>query len=269
MEHLKLLFQQFVTWCAGTVGSIIVAVLVWLIGRTFIKYMLKLLSSAFERGKLDAGIAKFSLSLAKFVGNVILVIMIIDILGFETTSFIAVLGSAGVAVGMSLQGSLSNFAGGILILMAKPFGVGDYIVTGGLEGTVTAIDLLYTKLMTIDNKSITIPNGTLSNSSVVNVGSEPVRRLDIRIGVSYDTDIKTAKQLLMDILDSHEMVRKDMEIRVIVAELGGSSVTLETRNWVDTKDYWDLKFQLLEEYKQTFDENGIEIPFEQLDVHLR
>ena len=242
MEHLKLLFQQFVTWCAGTVGSIIVAVLVWFIGRTFIKYMLKLLSSAFERGKLDAGIAKFSLSLAKFVGNVILVIMIIDILGFETTSFIAVLGSAGVAVGMSLQGSLSNFAGGILILMAKPFGVGDYIVTGGLEGTVTAI---------------------------VNVGSEPVRRLDIRIGVSYDTDIKTAKQLLMDILDSHEMVRKDMEIRVIVAELGESSVILETRNWVDTKNYWDLKFQLLEEYKQAFDENGIEIPFGQLDVHLR
>lgn len=269
MEHLKLLFEQFVTWCAGTVGSIIIAILVWFIGKTLIKYLIKLLSRAFERGKLDAGIAKFSLSLARFAGNVILVIMIIDILGFETTSFIAVLGSAGVAIGMSLQGSLSNFAGGILILMAKPFGVGDYIIAGGLEGTVTAIDLLYTKLITTDNKAITIPNGTLSNSSVVNVGSQPERRLDIRIGVSYSTDIKTAKHLLMDILMSDEMVLKDREIRVIVVELSGSSVILETRNWVNTGDYWNLKFNLLERYKEVFDENGIEIPFEQLDVHLR
>ncbi|MGN0407497.1 MAG: mechanosensitive ion channel family protein [Bacteroides sp.] len=269
MKQLELLMQQFLTWCAGTVAAIITALIVWVVGKKLIKYIIKLLERALGRSSLDAGVIKFSISLARFTGNVILAIMIVDILGFETTSLIAVLGSAGIAIGMSLQGSLSNFAGGILILLFKPFVIGDYIVSGGLEGTVTAIDLLYTKLITIDNKSVTIPNGTLSNSSIVNVGSQPVRRLDIQIGISYNSDIKKAKQLLTDVINAQDMVLKDREITVIVKSLDSSCITLETRNWVDTSDYWNLRFSLLEKYKEIFDENGIEIPFNQLDVHVK
>lgn len=269
MEKLEFLFQQVASWCAGAVASILMAVIVWIVGKNLIKYIVKLLDKALSKSSLDAGIRKFTLSLLRFVGNVILVIMIVDILGFETTSFIAVLGSAGIAVGMSLQGSLSNFAGGILILLFKPFEVGDYIVSGGLEGTVTGIDLLYTKLITVDNKSVTIPNGTLSNSSIVNVGKEPVRRLDIEIGVSYSADLKKAKKLLTDVINGHEMVLKDKENAVIVKSLDASCVTIETRTWVDTSNYWGLKFSLLEKYKEIFDANGIEIPFNQLDVHVK
>ena len=227
-----------------------------------------MLGKALDRSRLDEGVTKFMLSLSRFAGNVVLVIMIIDILGFDTTSFIAVLGSAGIALGMSLQGSLANVAGGILILLFKPFAVGDYIVAGGYEGNVTTIDLLYTKLITIDNKMVTIPNGTLSNSSIVNVASQPQRRLDIQIGIGYSSDLKLAKRLLLDAMNKQAGVLTDKDIMVVVKSLDDSCVTLETRCWVMTSDYWNVRFALLEGYKETFDDNGIEVPFNQMDVHI-
>lgn len=268
MNDLKTIFDKFVEWCASTVGTIVWALIVWVIGKKILKTLLKVLGRAFDRSRLDEGVTKFMMSLSKFAGNVVLVIMIVDILGFDTTSFIAVLGSAGIALGMSLQGSLANVAGGILILLFKPFAVGDYIVAGGYEGNVTTIDLLYTKLITIDNKTVTIPNGTLSNSSIVNVASQPQRRLDIQIGIGYSSDFKLAKKLLTEAMNKQAGVLTDKDIVVVVKSLDDSCVTLETRCWVMTSDYWNVRFALLEGYKEAFDDNGIEIPFNQMDIHI-
>ena len=268
MNDMRTILDKFIEWCASTVGTIVWALIVWVIGKKILKALLKVLGKALDRSRLDEGVTKFMLSLSRFAGNVVLVIMIIDILGFDTTSFIAVLGSAGIALGMSLQGSLANVAGGILILLFKPFAVGDYIVAGGYEGNVTTIDLLYTKLITIDNKMVTIPNGTLSNSSIVNVASQPQRRLDIQIGIGYSSDLKLAKRLLLDAMNKQAGVLTDKDIMVVVKSLDDSCVTLETRCWVTTSDYWNVRFALLEGYKETFDDNGIEIPFNQMDVHI-
>lgn len=268
MNDMRTILDKFIEWCASTVGTIVWALIVWVIGKKILKALLKVLGKALDRSRLDEGVSKFMLSLSRFAGNVVLVIMIIDILGFDTTSFIAVLGSAGIALGMSLQGSLANVAGGILILLFKPFAVGDYIVAGGYEGNVTTIDLLYTKLITIDNKMVTIPNGTLSNSSIVNVASQPQRRLDIQIGIGYSSDLKLAKRLLLDAMNKQAGVLTDKDIMVVVKSLDDSCVTLETRCWVMTSDYWNVRFALLEGYKETFDDNGIEIPFNQMDVHI-
>ena len=268
MNDMRTILDKFIEWCASTVGTIVWALIVWVIGKKILKALLKVLGKALDRSRLDEGVTKFMLSLSRFAGNVVLVIMIIDILGFDTTSFIAVLGSAGIALGMSLQGSLANVAGGILILLFKPFAVGDYIVAGGYEGNVTTIDLLYTKLITIDNKMVTIPNGTLSNSSIVNVASQPQRRLDIQIGIGYSSDLKLAKRLLFDAMNKQAGVLTDKDIMVVVKSLDDSCVTLETRCWVMTSDYWNVRFALLEGYKETFDDNGIEIPFNQMDVHI-
>lgn len=268
MNDMRTILDKFIEWCASTVGTIVWALIVWVIGKKILKALLKVLGKALDRSRLDEGVTKFMLSLSRFAGNVVLVIMIIDILGFDTTSFIAVLGSAGIALGMSLQGSLANVAGGILILLFKPFAVGDYIVAGGYEGNVTTIDLLYTKLITIDNKTVTIPNGTLSNSSIVNVASQPQRRLDIQIGIGYSSDLKLAKRLLLDAMNKQAGVLTDKDIMVVVKSLDDSCVTLETRCWVMTSDYWNVRFALLEGYKETFDDNGIEIPFNQMDVHI-
>ena len=268
MNDMRTILDKFIEWCASTVGTIVWALIVWVIGKKILKALLKVLGKALDRSRLDEGVTKFMLSLSRFAGNVVLVIMIIDILGFDTTSFIAVLGSAGIALGMSLQGSLANVAGGILILLFKPFAVGDYIVAGGYEGNVTTIDILYTKLITIDNKMVTIPNGTLSNSSIVNVASQPQRRLDIQIGIGYSSDLKLAKRLLLDAMNKQAGVLTDKDIMVVVKSLDDSCVTLETRCWVMTSDYWNVRFALLEGYKETFDDNGIEIPFNQMDVHI-
>lgn len=268
MNDMRTILDKFIEWCASTVGTIVWALIVWIIGKKILKALLKVLGKALDRSRLDEGVTKFMLSLSRFAGNVVLVIMIIDILGFDTTSFIAVLGSAGIALGMSLQGSLANVAGGILILLFKPFAVGDYIVAGGYEGNVTTIDLLYTKLITIDNKMVTIPNGTLSNSSIVNVASQPQRRLDIQIGIGYSSDLKLAKRLLLDAMNKQAGVLTDKDIMVVVKSLDDSCVTLETRCWVMTSDYWNVRFALLEGFKETFDDNGIEIPFNQMDVHI-
>ena len=268
MNDMRTILDKFIEWCASTVGTIVWALIVWVIGKKILKALLKVLGKALDRSRLDEGVTKFMLSLSRFAGNVVLVIMMIDVLGFDTTSFIAVLGSAGIALGMSLQGSLANVAGGILILLFKPFAVGDYIVAGGYEGNVTTIDLLYTKLITIDNKMVTIPNGTLSNSSIVNVASQPQRRLDIQIGIGYSSDLKLAKRLLLDAMNKQAGVLTDKDIMVVVKSLDDSCVTLETRCWVMTSDYWNVRFALLEGYKETFDDNGIEIPFNQMDVHI-
>lgn len=248
--------------------KLIIVFLLWFIGKKLIRYVEKLVTVTFEKGRLEKSVAKFLVSLIRILCYAVLVITIVSVLGIQTTSLITLIGSAGVTIGLALQGSLSNFAGGVLILVFKPFKVGDYIAACGQEGTVQAIDIIYTRLATTDNKIITIPNGTLANADIVNVGSEAFRRLDISVGISYDADIKKAKRVLEDILTNENMVLHDKETMVFVDKLDSSSVSIQTRCWCKGENYWTLKWSLLEDYKEALDANGISIPYNQLDVHV-
>ncbi len=269
IAHLKSLLNELGNWSVSLVGKIIIAVLIWVIGKKIIKLLDKLVKKMLDRSSLDKGVVNFAVSVLKFVMYAVLVMIVVDKLGFQTTSLLTLFGSAALAIGMSLQGSLSNFAGGILILIFKPFKVGDYIIAGDKEGTVKSIEILYTRLITIDNKVIMLPNGSLSNSSIVNVGAENTRRIDIEIGIGYSSDIPKAKKLLEEVINKENGILKEKEVLVVVKSLDESCVTLETRAWVNTSDYWNVRFDLLEKYKNIFDENGIEIPFNQLDVHMK
>ena len=268
LNNLKNMFNSLCNWSVSLVGKIIIALVIWFIGKKIINVCIKVVKKMLGRGTLEQGVISFAISVLRFVLYAVLVMIVVDKLGIQTTSLITLFGSAALAVGMSLQGSLSNFAGGVLILIFKPFKVGDYIVANGQEGTVSSIELLYTRLHTIDNKIIMMPNGTLSNSSIVNVGAENERRLDIEISVGYNSDLKKAKELLTQILDEEKAIIKEKDINVIVKSLDESCVTIETRAWVKHENYWNTRFELLERYKEVFDANGMEIPFNQLDVHI-
>ena len=268
IAHVKQLLNDLGNWSVSLIGKIVIAVLIWFIGKKIIRVLDKLVKKILDRSTLDKGVVNFVVSVLKFVMYAILIMIVVDKLGFQTTSLLTLFGSAALAIGMSLQGSLSNFAGGILILIFKPFKVGDYIIVGTNEGTVKSIEILYTRLVTIDNKVVMLPNGSLSNSSIVNVGAENTRRIDIQIGIGYSSDIPKAKKLLEQVINSEKGILKDKDILVVVKSLDESCVTLETRAWVNTADYWNVRFNLLERYKNIFDENGIEIPFNQLDVHM-
>lgn len=250
---------------------IVVAVIVWVVGSKVIKVLQSAISRAFQRASVDVSISKFMQSLISFATKVILVVTIVDILGVPTSSFITILGTLGLTIGLSLQGSLSNFAGGVLLLVFRPFKVGDYIIEDSHknEGTVLAIDLLYTKLLTGDNRTVIIPNGTLANTSLTNVSAQKIRRMDINIGISYDSDLLAAKNILSDIIDANELVLQNKEKQVFVKSLDADCVLLETRMWVKSEDYWNLRWRLLEEYKMKFTQAGIEIPFRQLDVKIK
>ena len=250
---------------------VLMAFLIYVVGKRIIKWLRKLLRRALERSSVDEGVSQFMDSLAKIVLNVVLVLAVINQMGVATTSVVAVLGSAGLAAGLALQGSLSNFAGGVLILLFKPFKVGDYIIedTHKNEGTVSEIMIFYTKLATGDNRTVVIPNGTLANSSITNVTQQDKRRVDLYVGISYESDMKKAKELLAE-LAKKEMARlPEEDLLVFVDALEDSSVRLGCRLWVAVGDYWAVKWRLTEQIKEVFEENQIEIPYNQLTVSLK
>lgn len=251
--------------------KVVFAIIFFLIGRYLIKWVRKVVKAAFERSSADPGVATFVDSLLKFGLYAILIFMIATKFGVDTTSVAAIIASAGVAVGLALQGSLSNFAGGVLILLLKPFVVGDYIIEDNHknEGIVKEIQLFYTKLTTIDNKTIVIPNGMLTNNSLTNVTEKNERRLDLKIGISYDSDLRKAKDVIRRLLEEEERIKKDEEILIFVDELGASSVVLGVRAWVSTDEFWNVKWKLLEEIKLAMDAEGIEIPYQQVAVHMK
>lgn len=251
--------------------NVVIALVLLVVGKIIIKYVLKLCKKFFEKAKIEVSIQKFLESLLKIVLYVILIIIICDVVGIDTASFIAVLGTLGVTIGLALQGSLSNFAGGVLIILLKPFRVGDYIIDNGSgrEGVVERIDLFYTKLVTGDNKAISIPNGSLSNSAITNVTKFDKRRVDIAFGIGYADDIEKAKALILAVASKDEGVLQDPEIAVVVSELAASQVTISLRAWCKTEDYWSVYFRLMEKVKKVLDDNGIEIPFNQLQVHVK
>lgn len=251
--------------------KVIISLIVFFVGRMFINWGRKIVRKAFERSKADEGVAQFVDSLLKFGLYAILIFSIATNLGVDTASVAAIIASAGVAVGLALQGSLSNFAGGVLILLLKPFTVGDYIIEDNHknEGTVKEIQLFYTKLTTIDNKTIIIPNGMLANNSLTNVTEKDERRLDLKIGISYEADLRKAKELIRNLIDKEARINQDKEILIFVDELGESAVILGVRAWVRTDDFWDVKWKFFEDVKLAMDEAGIEIPYQQVEIHMK
>ncbi|MGN1147011.1 MAG: mechanosensitive ion channel family protein [Lachnospiraceae bacterium] len=262
-------FEELPEKALGLGIRILLALVVFFVGIQVIKLIRRILKKSLKRAKADVGVIQFLDSLVKAILYIVLAFLIASGFGVDAASIIAILGSAGVAIGLAIQGSLSNFAGGVLILLLKPFKVGDYIKedTGGNEGTVSEIQIFYTKLTTPDNRVIVLPNGTLANSSMTNVTEASTRRLDIPVGISYDSDIKKAKDVLTDMLKADSATLKEQEMRVFVDALSDSSINLVIRCWVKQEDYWEAKWRLTENTKYALDAAGILIPFPQLDVH--
>lgn len=268
-------FESF--WAAAwpkifQIGKIIiVALLIWFIGKKAIALALKITKRALEKGKVDDGVQSFLMSLARILLYGVLIVVLIGTIGIDTSSVIALLGSAGLAIGLALQGSLSNFAGGVLILILKPFRIGDYIIANGMEGTVTSIDIFYTKLKTGDNRVVVLPNGTLSNSDLVNASQEPIRRVDMKASVDYNSDIREVKAILFDIASNLEYSFEDEKhpIQVYVDAYGDSAINVGLRFWVKAEDYWNAKWTANELIKEKFDRSGISIPYNQLDVMIK
>lgn len=250
---------------------VLLAVVVFLIGVQLIKLIRKLIQKSMKRANAELGAIQFVDSFVKASLYVVLVLMIASSFGLDAASIVAVLGSAGVAIGLAVQGSLSNLAGGVLILILKPFKVGDYIKEGssGKEGTVTEIQIFYTKLLTFDNQTVILPNGNLANNSLVNTSAEAYRRMDIKVGISYQADLKKAKEVLQQVLQSDEKTVKDKDLLVFVDELADSAVILGVRCWFAKEDFWSGKWRVTENCKLALDEAGIEIPYNQLDVHIK
>lgn len=249
---------------------IVLAAVFFLIGARLIKLLRRIIRKSMERANAELGVIQFVDSFVKATLYVVLVMGLASSFGLDAASVVAVLGSAGVAIGLAVQGSLSNLAGGVLILALKPFRVGDYIRESysNQEGTVTEIQIFYTKLLTPDNQTVILPNGNLANNSLVNITMQEVRRMDVTVGISYRADLKRAKEVLAEVLEEDEAVLKDRDRLVFVSELGSSSVVLGVRCWLRQEDFWQGKWRVTENCKLKLDENGIEIPYNQLDVHL-
>lgn len=250
---------------------VVLAVLFFIVGVQIIRIVRSILKKSLHKANADKGVIQFLDSFVKAAMYLLLCFMIATSFGLDAASVVAVFGSAGVAIGLAVQGSLSNFAGGILILLLKPFKVGDYIIedSRGNEGTVTEIQLFYTKLTTADDRVVILPNGTLANTSLTNVTATDVRRMEVKVGISYQADIRKAKEVLRDVLSEDQAVLKEMEQNVFVDELGDSAVVMCVRCWFTNRDYWPGKWRVTENIKLALDHAGIEIPYPQLDVHTR
>ena len=246
---------------ASIILSVLGAILLWIVGFWLIKRLVKAVEFIMEKREYEPSLRMFLKSLLSWSLKILLVLAILGTLGIETTSFAAIIAAAGLAVGMALQGSLSNFAGGVLILIFKPFKVGDFIEAQGLSGTVKEIGIINTKLSTFGNQHAIIPNGKLANDNIVNFSSENTRRENLTIGISYDSDIKKAKEILLDIVTNLEKVENDPAPQVMVAALSDSSVDLSLRYWATNDNFWDCRWYILEELKSRFDAENIEIPY--------
>jgi small conductance mechanosensitive channel len=265
-EYFEGLFPSLLSFLM----QVVLAVVVLFVGSRIIHLVLKLLRRSLEKSRAEAGVVTFLSSLIKYVLYFILIMIILGQFGVTTSSVVAVLGSAGLTIGLALQGSLSNFAGGVLILLLKPFVVGDYIIESetGKEGTVSEISIFYTKLLTIDNRLVLIPNGTLSNSSIVNASHMEKRRVDLIIGVSYHADLALTKRVLTQVVTSDPCYLPEKPLNVFVSELADSSVQMGVRFWTKNEDYWETRWRVTEQIKLALDENHISIPFPQVEVTM-
>ncbi|WP_042150658.1 MULTISPECIES: mechanosensitive ion channel family protein [unclassified Pseudoalteromonas] len=247
----------------------ILAIVIFLIGNKVAKFCAKITEKAFAKKKVDKAVSSFVSSIINALVFAVAILMALSQVGIETTSFIAILGAAGLAIGLALQGSLSNFASGVLIIMLRPFKSGDYIEAAGKSGSVEKIEIFATELRTPDNKVVIVPNSSIMSGAITNYSREATRRIDLVIGVGYDADLKQAKQVLQSVLDADERILKDPAYTVAVSDLADSSVNFVVRPWVKTADYWAVYFDLMENIKLALDEANINIPYPQMDVHVQ
>ncbi len=267
---MKSWLQSVLPSVLGFFWSVVLALLVAYIGGKIIGMVRKMFVKSLHRRNAEEGVCQFADQVLKYFLWIVVIVIILSLFGFTASSLAAAVASLGVTAGLALQGSLSNFAGGLLILVLHPFRVGDYIIedTHKNEGTVIEISVFYTKLRTIDNKIIVIPNGTLANNSLTNATKSDRRQMDLVVPIGYDADIKKAKDILMELVEAEDR-RLPEEVNVFVKELGASSVDLGLRFWVPTDQYWPVRWQLLEDIKIRFDAEGISIPFQQVDVNIK
>ncbi len=274
IKTISRMLQEFWQSLPAKVFSLVVRILlivvIFFIGVQLIKLLRTLLKKYMKKVDADVGAIQFVDSFVSASLHVVLIFTIAVSFGVDAASIVALLGSAGVAIGLALQGGLSNLVGGLLILLLKPFKVGDYIMDNeGHDGTVDKIQIFYTTLLTPDNKTVVLPNGNLANNPVTNFTSAQIRRLDVSLSISYSSDIRKAKEVLLEILEEDEAVLKDHDRLVVVDALADSSVNLIVRCWLANEDYWPGKWRITERCKYVLDENGIEIPFPQMDVHMK
>ncbi|HCO87905.1 MAG TPA: mechanosensitive ion channel protein [Lachnospiraceae bacterium] len=264
----KEMFERYVPVVCDYLLRIALVLVIFFVGRKLIKKIVSLCDQALKRHGMEVTVRRFFCNVINALGYICMLGILLQTVGLTATSLTALVASAGVAVGLALQGSLSNFAGGVLILLMKPFVIGDYIVQGNTEGTVKEIGLVYTELITADNRLIVIPNGTLIDSSIVNVTATGKRRLELSVGIGYKSDLKKAKEVLIRLGENDPARDPENPVNVFVAELAESSVNLGLHVWVSSSEYWNAKWRLTENIKMAFDEEGIEIPFKQVEISV-
>lgn len=269
INYLQKYWDYAITVLMEYSPRLISALLIFLIGWYAIKIIKRVVTRIMIKREMEPTLSKFLADILIWTLKILLFVTVISRLGVENSSFVAIIGAAGLAIGLSLQGSLSNFAGGVLIIMFKPFKVGDFIEAQGVSGTVKQIQIFVTQLSTVDNQTIFVPNGALSNNNIINYTYATTRRADLTIGISYNSNIKKAKELALEVMNNHPMVLKDPEPMVLVRDLADSSINLAVRPWAKTEDFFVMRSDILEQIKLKFDENNIVIPFPQRDIHIK
>lgn len=268
ISNLEAIVKDLSLKSSGFIVNLVIALIVMIVGYRVIAGFENRLKRPHKFSKLEPSVKSFAISFITISLKILLMIIVLSIVGVPMASLVTIVGSCAVAIGLALQGGLSNIAGGLMILLFKPFKVGDYISSNGIDGTVKAITTFYTTIVTIDNKVIQLPNGNLSNSNITNFSANPTRRVDIEVSVSYNSDIEKVKKIINKIIDSHELIIQDKEKFCRLKTHGSSALIFVVRVWTNTPDYWNVYFDLMEGIKKEFDKNHIEIPFDQLDVHM-
>jgi len=259
-------FQELGNALLAAIPTIILAVVILVVGLILSKLVIKLLSKGLSKTKLELTVTKFTAQMAKIVLYTLLITIVLNILGIPATSIITIIGTAGVAIGLALQNSLANVAGGFLLMIT--FKIGDYIITNGVEGTVSQISILHTRLDSASNQAVFVPNGLAINATIINNNGNDTRRVDLTFSISYNDDFVTAQGIILGLIEAHPLTLKDVAPTVRMKEHGESAIVIVARAWCNTADYWDVYFDLTEQVREAFIENGIEIPFNQLDVHV-
>lgn len=263
------ILNSIVSWATNTGIKIIVALVVMLISFKIIKWACKKIEKAGEKKGTDKTVIKTAAYAIGIVLRVIVIVCLVGYLGIDTSAITALIASFGVCVGLAVNGALSNLAGGVLILLTRPFKVDDFIEAQGVSGTVADIHITSTKIVTGDNKVVYVPNGSLANGNIINYSEKETRRVDFEFSIAYSADSDKAKAIIIDILNSHELTLKDSEPFVRIAAHGDSAIVIKARVWTKSADYWTVNFDVMEAVKKEFDKNGIEIPFNQMDVHIK
>lgn len=267
VENIQILWEKLITSGVDIGKRILAAIIIYFIGQIILAVINRILQRNAQRKTMAPEVRSFVASAIRIGVNVMIVIAIIGTLGIETSSFAALLASAGVAIGMALSGQMQNLAGGLLILIQRPYRIGDYIVTSGTEGIVSSIQIFTTKLLTPDNKEVTIPNNSITSGVLINISAQKTRRIDFTYGVEYDTDIDKVRRVLQDIVAADNEILKEPAPMVFVEQLADSSVNIKLRVWVEAEHYWDVTFRTNEMVYKTFNREGIAFPFPQLTVH--